>query len=231
MATTPKKAGTARRTAAPTVAAIPLHATLKNHASTMSVPAGRAVFRQGSLSDAVFFLRAGTAKASVLSKSGQEAVILILGAGDFFGEGCIYGSTRRLATVTTITPCIIDRIPVGAMRQALRDEPHVALMLLENVLKQNRRFLEDIVDHHFHSTEKRLARALLRLTNIDRGHAREESPSGVSQAMLADMIGTTRSHVNFFMNKFRRLGMIHYSGRLDGNFIVHRSLAGILSGE
>jgi CRP/FNR family cyclic AMP-dependent transcriptional regulator len=208
-----------------------LPVTTRLRSSVSDIPAGEIVFVQGDPCDDVFYIHSGIAKVYVVSKSGREAVIVTLGAGDFFGEGALLESARRVATVSTITPCKIERIDVAGAWNRIRSDDAFARKFMDFLVTRNRRYFIDLSDHHFHSTEQRLARALLRLA----GGLPDEKPEAVSprisQETLADMIGTTRSRVNFFMTKFRRLGMIEYRGRAKSNFVVHRSLADILTSE
>jgi CRP/FNR family cyclic AMP-dependent transcriptional regulator len=185
---------------------------------------------QGDACDDVFYIHAGIAKVYVISKSGREAVIITLGAGDFFGEGALLESARRVATVSTITPCTIERIEIAEAWHRIRTDPDFAKRFMDFLVTRNRRYFTDLSDHHFHSTEQRLARTLLRLAGIP-GEKREAVSPRISQETLAEMIGTTRSRVNFFMNKFRRLGMIEYRGGARSNFVVHHSLADVLTTE
>jgi CRP-like cAMP-binding protein len=190
--------------------------------SVATVATGQTIFEQGAPSDSVCYLHAGTAKASVVSVGGREAVIMILRRGDFFGEGALRGGAARFATVTALTPCTVERIETAAMRHALDTQAEFAQLYIRNVVHRNADFMEDLVDQHFHSTERRLARLLLRLAANDVGEV-DESPK-FTQAVLAEMVGTTRSRVNFFMNKFKRLGLIDYNGKL----VVKRSLSNVL---
>ena len=185
---------------------------------------------QGDACDDVFYIHAGIAKVYVISKSGREAVIITLGAGDFFGEGALLESAQRVATVSTITPCTIERIEIAEAWHRIRTDQDFAKKFMDFLVTRNRRYFIDLSDHHFHSTEQRLARTLLRLAGIP-GERREAVSPRISQETLAEMIGTTRSRVNFFMNKFRRLGMIEYRGGARGNFVVHHSLADVLTTE
>ena len=197
--------------------------------SIESVPQGESIFRQGEPCSEVFYLHAGTAKVHMLSPSGREAVVVIIGPGDFFGEGALLDQAQRIATVTALTDCTVEHIQVAETWQLLRDNKAFAKKLMDFLVTRNRRYLTDLSDHHFHSTEQRLARALLQLPHADSGTAKRATTPRISQEMLAEMIGTTRSRVNFFMNKFRELGMIEYDNRSDGDFIVHGSLNRILA--
>jgi CRP-like cAMP-binding protein len=170
------------------------------------------IFAQDDAADAVFYIQKGKVKISILSKNGKEAVLGILGPGEFFGEGCLNGQLRRLATVTTMTECAILRLDKTAMIRVLLDEPKFSELFITFLLHRNSRIEEDLVDQLFNSSEKRLARVLLLLANFGKEGGPEPVIAPISQETLAEMIGTTRSRVNFFMNKFRRLGFIHYNG-------------------
>ncbi len=179
-----------------------------------------AIFAQGDPADAVFYVLSGKVKVTVLSKTGKEAVLAILDAGDFFGEGCLNGHTRRMATVTTMTDCSVMRLEKATMIRTLHDEPMLSEFFITYLLHRNFRIEEDLVDQLFNSSEKRLARILLLLANFGKENKPEHVVAPLSQETLAEMIGTTRSRVNFFINKFRRLGFIDYNGGLE----VHASL-------
>ncbi|MEA2867073.1 MAG: family transcriptional regulator, cyclic receptor protein, partial [Bradyrhizobium sp.] len=159
------------------------------------------VFAQGDPADAVFYIQEGNVKVSILSRSGKEAVLAILGAGDFFGEGCLNDQPLRIATITIMTKCLILRLDKAAMLRVLRDEPKFSELFIAYLLQRNTRIEEDLVDHLFNSSEKRLARILLLLANFGTEGNPESVVAPISQETLAEMIGTTRSRVNFFMNK------------------------------
>ena len=184
----------------------------------------RKVFRQGDPAQAIFYLRKGKVKLTVVSQRGKEAVIAILGANDFFGEGCLAGQPLRMSTVTTLSECSIVRIDKKDTIQALHDEPAFSEMFLHYLLSRNVRIEEDLVDHLFNSSEKRLARVLLLLANFGKEGKPETVIPTVSQETLAEIIGATRSRVSHFMNKFRKLGFITYNGRLE----VHSSLLNVV---
>ena len=185
---------------------------------------GGIVFSQGDSADAVFYLRRGRIKLSVVSNAGREAVVGILGPGDFFGEGCLTAGTVRLATASALTDCLIVRLEKAAMMQALREQPEFSALFISYLLARNARIEEDLVDQLFNSSEKRLARVLLLLANFGKERKPEAVVPKVSQEILAEMIGTTRSRVSFFMNKFRKLGFIDYNGGLE----VHNSLLNVV---
>ena len=186
--------------------------------------ANAAVFVQGDPATAIFYLQNGKAKITVTSKGGKEAVLAILGPGDFFGESCLNGHPRRMASVTTMTECSIVRLEKAAMIRVLHDEPKFADMFIAHLLQRNGRIEEDLVDQLFNSSEKRLARTLLLLANFGKDGKQEPVIAKISQETLAEMIGTTRSRVSFFMNKFRRLGFVDYNGDMHGDLHVHSSL-------
>lgn len=178
------------------------------------------IFAQDDPATAVFYIQKGRVKVTILSRNGKEAVLAILGAGDFFGEGCLNGQLRRLATITTMTECLILRLDKTAMIRVLSGEPKFSELFIGYLLHRNSRIEEDLVDQLFNSSEKRLARVLLLLANFGKEGAPEPVIAPISQETLAEMIGTTRSRVNFFLNKFRRLGFIHYNGGMH----VHSGL-------
>ena len=178
---------------------------------------GELVYAQGDPADAVFYLRRGKVKLSLLSPRGKEAVIAILGANDFFGEGCLAGQTVRMATATAIAQCSVMRVQRAAMIGALQDRPELSATFIAYLLSRNIRIEEDLTDQLFNSSEKRLARILLLLANFGKEGIPEPVIAKLSQQTLADMIGTTRPRVSFFMNKFRRLGFIEYNGGLHVN--------------
>ena len=177
----------------------------------------KVLFAQGRPADAIFYVQKGRVKLTVLSEHGKEAVIGILGMGDFFGEGCLAGQPVRMSTATALAECSILRLEKASILRLLHDEPAVAEFFLKYLLTRNIRIEEDLVDQLFNSSEKRLARMLLLLANFGKEAKPEPVLSKISQATLADMIGTTRSRVSFFMNKFRRLGFIEYNGELKVN--------------
>ena len=182
------------------------------------------VFRQGDLSDAVFYIQSGKAKKTVVSEQGKEAVVALLDAGAFFGEGCLAGETLRLSTVAALTKCVIARISKAEITRVIHEEPAFAELFISHLLARNSRVEEDLVDQLFNSSEKRLARTLLLLANFGKEGRPEPIIAKVSQETLAEMIGTTRSRVSFFMNKFRKLGLIDYNGSIE----VHSSLLNVV---
>ena len=182
------------------------------------------VFRQGDPADAVFYIQKGKVKITVISTQGKEAVVAILGPDDFFGEGCLAAQPRRIATVTTMTDSTIMRLEKAAMIRVIHDEPAFSEMFIPHLLARTIRVEEDLVDQLFNSSEKRLARLLLLLANFGKDGRPEPVIAKISQETLADMIGTTRARVSYFMNKFRKLGFIDYNGGIQ----VHSSLLNIL---
>jgi CRP/FNR family cyclic AMP-dependent transcriptional regulator len=182
------------------------------------------VYRQGEPSDSVFYIQSGKVKQTVLSEHGKEAVVALLGTGDFFGEGCLTGQPLRLATVSSMTECVIVRITKADTTRVIHEEPAFAELFIAHLLARNLRVEEDLVDQLFNSSEKRLARVLLLLANFGKEGRPEPILAKISQETLAEMIGTTRSRVNFFMNKFRQLGLIDYNGHIE----VHSSLLNVV---
>jgi len=170
---------------------------------------------------------AGKIKLTVTSEQGKEAVIAILPAGDFLGEACANGETRRLSTATALTPCTCTRITKAAIARIIHNEPVFAEFFISHLLARNSHIQADLVDQLFNSSEKRLARTLLLLANFGKEGEPEPVIAKITQSTLAEIIGTTRSRVNFFMNKFRRLGLIDYNGQIE----VHRSLLNMVLHE
>ena len=182
------------------------------------------VFSQGGPADAVFYIQKGKVKVCVVSDLGKEAVVALHGEGDFFGEGCLSGQPLRLETVAAMTDCVIMRIEKAGIAHVIHNEPKFAEMFLSYVLARNARVQEDLVDQLFNSSEKRLARLLLIMANFGKEGRPDPVIANLSQETLADMIGTTRSRVSQFMNKFRKLGFIDYNGHLQ----VHNSLLNVV---
>jgi CRP/FNR family transcriptional regulator, cyclic AMP receptor protein len=183
------------------------------------------VFSQGDPADAVFYIQKGKVKVGVVSDQGKEAVVAILGAEEFCGEGCLAGQPRRIATVRAMTECTIMRLQKTSIIRALYDEPAFSELFMSHLLARAIRVEEDLVDQLFNSSEKRLARLLLLLANFGKEGRPEPVIAKISQETLAEMIGTTRSRVSFFMNKFRRLGFLDYNG---GGLEVHSSLLNVI---
>ena len=182
------------------------------------------IFSQGDPADAVFYVQEGKVKVSVISDLGKEAVVALHGKGDFFGEGCLTGQPLRLATVRAMMESVIMRIGKDAIVRVLRDEPKFSEAFLAYLLARNARVEEDLVDQLFNSSEKRLARVLLLMANFGKEGKPEPVIAKISQETLAEIVGTTRSRVSTFMNKFRELGFIKYNGDLE----VHNSLLNVV---
>jgi CRP/FNR family cyclic AMP-dependent transcriptional regulator len=187
---------------------------------------GRNVFRQGQPADSLFYLRRGKVKLAVTSKDGKEAIVAILGAGDFFGEGCLAGQRFRMATAIALTDCTLFRIEQPLMTRLLHKQHEVSELFVAHLLSRNIRYEADLVDQLFNSSEMRLARILLLLSHFGKESRAEPVLPRVSQDDLAQMVGTTRSRVSHFMNKFRKLGFIDYSG--SGELTVHSSLLSVV---
>jgi CRP/FNR family transcriptional regulator, cyclic AMP receptor protein len=188
----------------------------------------RTIFAQGSPADAVFYLQTGKVKLAVVSKTGKEATIGILNERSFFGEGSLAGQALRMGTATAMTDCSVLRIEKKAMMQALHREHALSDMFVAYLLSRNIRYEEDLVDQLFNSSEKRLARVLLMLAHFGKEGVPEAVVPRISQETLAEMVGTTRSRVSFFMNRFRKLGFIDYAGGEDGGLQVHSSLLNVV---
>jgi CRP-like cAMP-binding protein len=178
------------------------------------------VFSQGDAADCVFYIQKGQIQLTVISMQGKEAVIAVLGAGDFCGEGCLVGEPLRMATATTMTRCVVVRLEKATVIRAIHEDPEFSEFLVTYVLKQTARLTDNLVDQLFNSSEKRLARVLLLLANYGKEGRTDTVINKIDQETLAQMIGATRSRVNFFMNKFRKLGLIEYNGHIN----VHSSL-------
>ena len=190
----------------------------------MHISKKQTVFAQGDATDAVFYIQKGKIKLTVLSINGKEATTGILGDGDFFGEGCLAGQPLRIGSASAITNCDLLRIDKKAMMQALHREHKLSDMFVAYLLARNIRYEEDLIDQLFNSSEKRLARILLLLAHFGKEGVPECILPEISQTTLAEMVGTTRPRVNFFLNRFRKLGFIHY----DGGLQVHSSLLNIV---
>jgi len=187
-------------------------------------PRKREIFAQGDPADAVFYIQTGRVKLTVVSKTGKEATIGLLGEDDFFGEACLAGQELRMDSATAITDCAVLRIEKKAMMEALHRKHEFSDMFVAYLLARNIRYEEDLVDQLFNSSEKRLARILLLLARFGKEGVPETVVPKISQEMLAEMIGTTRSRVSFFMNRFRKLGFVDYNGGLQ----VHSSLLNVV---
>src|ERR1700688_798770 len=185
------------------------------------------VYTQGEPADSVFYIQSGKVKKTVISEQGKEAVVALLGTGDFFGEGCLTGQPLRLATVTAMTQSVIVQIVKADITRVIHKEPAFAELFIAHLLSRNSRVEEDLVDQLFNSSEKRLARGLLLLANFGKEGRPEPILAKISQETLAEMIGTTRSRVSHFMNKFRGLGLINYNGHIE----VHPALLNVVLHE
>jgi CRP-like cAMP-binding protein len=182
------------------------------------------VFSQGAVADAIFYLQKGKVKLSVVSNRGKEAVIAILGAGEFLGEGCLAGQQIRMSTASALCECKIVRLERAIVIQMLQDDPAFSELFIHYLLSRNARIEEDLVDQLFNSSEKRLARVLLLLARFGKEGEPETVIPKMSQETLAEIVGTTRSRISFFMNRFRKLGFIEYNGELR----IHGSLLNIV---
>ncbi len=184
----------------------------------------KVVYSQGDAADSVFYVQKGRIKVLVVSKQGKEAVVGIMAPGQFFGEGCLNGHPLRISTTMAMEDCLITSITKGAMLTALKSEPKFSELFMTYLLSRNSRIEEDLIDQLFNSSEKRLARLLLLLANFGKEGTPQPIVADVSQETLAEMIGTTRSRVSFFMNKLRKLGFISYNGKIE----VHSSLLNVV---
>src|SRR5476651_1541612 len=182
------------------------------------------VYTQGAPADSVFYIQSGKVRKTVVSEQGKEAVVALFGTGDFFGEGCLTGQPLRLATVRATAECVIVRITKADVIRVIHEEPAFAELFIAHLLARNSRVEEDLVDQLFNSSEKRLARVLLLLANFGKDGKPEPVTAEISQETLAEIVGTTRSRVSHFMNKFRKLGFIAYNGHLQ----IHSSLLSVI---
>jgi len=178
---------------------------------------GQNVFEQGDIADTVYYLQSGKIKVTVLSDQGKEAVVGIMEPGQFFGEGCLNGHKLRISTTTAMEHCVVTAITKAAMIATLHDEPAISELFMAYLLTRNSRIEEDLIDQLFNSSERRLARMLLLLANFGKEGTPQLINPNIRQETLAEMIGTTRSRVSFFMNKFRKLGFINYNGHIEVN--------------
>jgi CRP/FNR family transcriptional regulator, cyclic AMP receptor protein len=188
----------------------------------------QAIFAQGDTADAVFYIQKGQVKLTVVSKTGREATVGLLGEGNFFGEAALAGQPLRMGSAAAITECEIQRIEKKAMMDALHRHSAFAEIFVAYLLARNVRYEADLVDQLFNSSEKRLARVLLLLSHFGKEGVPETVIPKISQESLAEMVGTTRSRVNFFMNRFRKLGFVEYSGGPEGGLQVHSSLLSVV---
>jgi CRP/FNR family transcriptional regulator, cyclic AMP receptor protein len=192
--------------------------------SVVKYARGRPIFRQGDAADAVFYIQKGKVQITVVSEQGKEGVIAILESGEFFGEGCLAGQPLHMATASAMAECAIVRIEKDTMIRELRDEPKFSQTFMAFLLSRNVQIEADLVDQLFNSSEKRLARVLMLLANFGKDGKMETVIPQINQEVLAAKVGTTRSRINFFMNKFRKLGFIEYNGTLK----VHSSLLNVI---
>jgi CRP/FNR family cyclic AMP-dependent transcriptional regulator len=188
----------------------------------------RNIFRQGQPADSLFYIRRGKVKLTVTSRQGKEAIVSILGSGEFFGEGCLAGQLSRMATAVAMTECTLDKLEKSLMARMLHEQHDVSELFVKHLLSRNIRYEADLVDQLFNSSEKRLARILLMLAHFGKESRAELVVPRVNQDTLAQMVGTTRSRVSHFMNKFRKLGFIDYD---DSGLTVHSGLISIVLHE
>jgi CRP/FNR family cyclic AMP-dependent transcriptional regulator len=203
-------------------------ATIGEGRKSLTVAKKQAIFAQGDAADAVFYIQKGKVRLTVVSAVGREATIGILSEGTFFGEGSLAGQTVRMGSAAAMTDCQLLRIEKKAMMDALHREHSFSDLFVAYLLARNIRYEEDLVDQLFNSSEKRLARVLLMLAHFGKEGVPETVVPKISQETLAEMIGTTRSRVSFFMNRFRKLGFIDYAGGVDGGLQVHSSLLNVV---
>jgi len=203
-------------------------ATIGEGRNVVAFSRKQTIFTQGDAADAVFFIQQGKVTLTVVSKIGKEATLGILSEGEFFGEGCLAGQPLRMGSATAMTDCELMRIEKKAMMLALHQEHALSDLFTAYLLGRNIRYEADLVDQLFNSSEKRLARVLLLLAHFGKEGVPETVVPKISQETLAEMIGTTRSRVSFFMNRFRKLGFIHYAGGEEGGLQVHSSLLNVV---
>ena len=203
-------------------------ATIGEGRTSLTISNRQEIFTQGDAADAVFYIQKGKVRLSVVSKTGKEATIGMLGEGNFFGEGSLAGQTVRMGSAAAMTDCQLLRIEKKAMMDVLHREPAFSDMFVAYLLARNIRYEEDLVDQLFNSSEKRLARVLLMLAHFGKEGVPETVVPKISQETLAEMVGTTRSRVSFFMNRFRKLGFIDYAGGVEGGLQVHSSLLNVV---
>ena len=203
-------------------------ATIGEGRRTLAVSRKHGIFTQGDAADAVFYIQKGKVRLTVVSNIGKEATIGILSEGNFFGEGSLAGQALRMGSAAAMTDCHLLRIEKKAMMEALHREHTFSDMFVAYLLARNIRYEEDLVDQLFNSSEKRLARVLLMLAHFGKEGVPETVVPKISQETLAEMVGTTRSRVSFFMNRFRKLGFIQYAGGIEGGLQVHSSLLNVV---
>ncbi len=203
-------------------------ATIGEGRKNLAVTKKQSIFAQGDAADAVFYIQKGRVQLSVVSKTGKEATIGMLGQGNFFGEGSLAGQTLRMGSAAAMTDCHLLRIEKRAMIDVLHREQALSDMFVAYLLARNIRYEEDLVDQLFNSSEKRLARVLLMLAHFGKDGIPETVIPKISQETLAEMVGTTRSRVSFFMNRFRKMGFVDYAGGVEGALQVHSSLLNVV---
>jgi CRP/FNR family cyclic AMP-dependent transcriptional regulator len=203
-------------------------ATIGEGRRNLAVSRKHGIFTQGDAADSVYYIQKGKVRLSVVSKIGKEATIGILSEGNFFGEGSLAGQALRMGSAAAMTDCHLLRIEKKAMMEALHREHAFSDMFVAYLLSRNIRYEEDLVDQLFNSSEKRLARVLLMLAHFGKEGVPETVVPKISQETLAEMVGTTRSRVSFFMNRFRKLGFIQYAGGIEGGLQVHSSLLNVV---
>jgi CRP/FNR family transcriptional regulator, cyclic AMP receptor protein len=203
-------------------------ATIGDGRKLLAVKKKQVIFSQGDPADAVFYIQRGQVRLSVVSKAGKEATIGIVGEENFFGEGSLAGQVLRMGSAAAMTECELLRVEKKAMMTAIHRERALSDLFVAYLLARNVRYEEDLVDQLFNSSEKRLARVLLLLAHFGKESVPEAVVSKISQETLAEMVGTTRSRVSFFMNRFRKLGFIHYAGGAKGGVQVHSSLLNVV---
>jgi CRP/FNR family transcriptional regulator, cyclic AMP receptor protein len=203
-------------------------ATIGAGRKLVAIPKKQTIFTQGNAADAVFYIKSGKVKLTVVSQTGREATIGILSEGNFFGEGSLAGQLLRMGSAEAMTDCELLRIDKKDMMEALHREHAFSDVFVAYLLARNIRYEEDLVDQLFNSSEKRLARVLLLLAHFGKAGIPETVIPKISQETLAEMVGTTRSRVSFFMNRFRKLGFIHYAGGIEGGLQVHSSLLNVV---
>jgi CRP/FNR family transcriptional regulator, cyclic AMP receptor protein len=203
-------------------------ATIGEGRKSVTVARKQGIFTQGDAADAIFYIQKGKVRLTVVSKIGKEATIAMLSEGNFFGEGSLAGQALRMGSAAAMTDCQLLRIEKKAMMDALHREHAFSDMFVAYLLGRNIRFEEDLVDQLFNSSEKRLARVLLMLAHFGKEGVPETVVPKISQETLAEIVGTTRSRVSFFMNRFRKMGFIHYAGGVEGGLQVHSSLLNVV---
>jgi CRP-like cAMP-binding protein len=203
-------------------------ATIGDGRKLLSFRKKKTIFAQGDKADAIFYIQKGKVRLTVVSQAGKEATIALVSAGAFFGEGSLAGQLLRMGSAAAMTDCELLRVDKKAMMEALHREHSLSDMFVAYLLARNIRYEEDLVDQLFNSSEKRLARILLLLAHFGKEGVPETVVPKISQETLADMVGTTRSRVSFFMNRFRKLGFIHYAGGVEGGLQVHSSLLNVV---